>query len=301
MNIQILYNQDYIPFDLYIYSIKQILRNENVSIIRNILQLNSSADYLILFINHYEQIYNASIPDKTKIIFITADYLLNFRETQQQEIKMFINKYSEKMYLWEYSPLNIMYYKNNEIACNVNFIPLLYSDFLEKIYRKYTKYIPYDEKPIDVLYIVNGMQERRVKIMNGLKKKCNLCILSGVDNIEQYCLAIERSKMVVNVYSKEINRPFDYYRFALLYANRILVINEAMKHHDFSVEQNLVEFNDVMINVEYDDLVDVVCEYLKKTSHEIEKITETTYQIFKKHDMQNYVMNFFESQQNNNL
>lgn len=297
MNIQILYNQDYIPFDLYIYSIKHILRNENVSIIRNILQLDSSADYLIIFINHYEQIYNASIPDKTKIIFIIADYLLNFREIQQQEIKKFINKYSEKTYLWEYSPLNIMYYKNNEIACNVNFIPLLYSDFLEKTYRKYTKYIPYDEKPIDVLFVINGMQERRIKIMNGLKNKCKMYILSGVDNIEQYCLAVESSKMIVNVFSKEINRAFDYYRLALLYANRILVINEAVKHHDFSIQKHLVELNDVIISVEYDDIIDTVCKYLKKTSQEIEEITEKTYQVFTKYAMQNYVINFFESQQ----
>jgi len=296
MNINILYNQKYIPFDLYIYSIKYLLREQNVSIITHISQLNPTVDYLILFINHYEQIEESVIPDNTKIIFITADYLMNFTETSQQQIKTYINNNQNRIYIWEYSPLNISYYKTNEILCNWKFIPLLYSVYLEKLYRQYTNPIPYNEKPIDVLCLMNGMQDRRGSIINGLKDKCNLCILSGTDNIGEYCAAVENSKIIVNVYSKEINRPFDYYRFSLLYSNRVLVINEAMKHHDFSIEHNLVEFNDVMINVEYDNLVNTVCEYLKKPSDEIAEIVETSYQLFKKHDMKQYIMDFFESQ-----
>jgi hypothetical protein len=294
-NITILYNQKYIPFDLYIYSIKYLLQNCNVSIITNISQINSNANYLILFINHYDQIYDVILPDNTNIIFITADYLFNFTETDQHKIKTYINKNSNRTYIWEYSPLNISYYKTNEIAANVNFIPLLYNIFLEKLYRQYTIAVPYNEKPIDVLFVINGIQDRRAQIIDRMKDKCKTVVLSGNDNIKDFCVAVENSKIIVNVYSKEINRPFDYYRFSLLYSNRVLVINEAMKHHDFSIEHNLVEFNEVMINAEYDDLVDTVGEYLKKSGCEIADITEKSYQIFKKHDMKQYIMDFFES------
>jgi hypothetical protein len=270
--------------------------NNNVTIIRNISEITPTTNYLIVFINYIDLIYNSQLPKTTNVIFIVADYLLNCSEKEQYLLKKYINENSERTYIWEYGPLNINYYKKNEIYCKLKFIPLIYNIFLEEIYKQYTEVIPYHKKTIDVLFIINGMQDRRKNIINKLKQKCNLVVLSGNNNIDEYCSIVENSKIIINIYSKEINKQFDYYRLALLYSNKALVINETMTHHDFSLEPNLIELNDVMINVEYDNMIDTVVEYLKKSDEEISEITEKIYQTFKKHDMKNYIMDFFESQ-----
>jgi hypothetical protein len=75
MKLQIYYNKNYIPFDLYINSIYNIFtthdyfvsNNYEVSIINNISNYSKDADYLILFLNYVKDIFDLDT-NNTKII-----------------------------------------------------------------------------------------------------------------------------------------------------------------------------------------------------------------------------------------
>ena len=144
MKIQIYHNKNYIPFNLYIGSIYNIFKtndyfvsnNYDVSIINNINQYSHESDYLILYLNYIEDIYNIDTKN-TKIIFIHADYIINHSKNDQYLMCNYINNINlDNSYLWEYNYLNVEYYNNHFINKKWTFIPLLYNDYLEKIYNK---------------------------------------------------------------------------------------------------------------------------------------------------------------------
>jgi hypothetical protein len=165
---------------------------------------------------------------------------------------------------------------------------------LEKIYKLYALNIPYSKKTIDVLFI-GGSSPRRDVILNVLKIHCNVVVINNVNNITEYISFIENSKIVLNIYSKEINMPFDYYRFALLYSNKILCITEKMNHINKEIETNLLDFENVVIQVDYDNLVNETILYLNKTEEEIQNIKNKTYEWFKQSDMKDSLIQFFSN------
>jgi hypothetical protein len=301
MKIQILYNRQYIAFDLYINSIYNIFtsnpfftsKNYNISIIKNIESIATDTDFLILFLNDIRIIFNATT-NNTKVIFIHADYIINHSSTDFELMNQYINfKNPLNTFIWEYSQLNIDFYKTHFLNKKIHFIPLLYNNFLETLYEPRKLRIPFHERKIDVLFLGN-LSPRRQSLLQNINNKYKLCVMENNNNITEYIHMIENSKIILNIYSKEINKPFDYYRFALLYANKILVMNETMTHVNAEIEQNLINYKDVMINVDYDNIVDAIQLYLNKSNDEIETITQTTYDLFKKHDMNNYVVDFFQ-------
>ena len=104
---------------------------------------------------------------------------------------------------------------------------------------------------------------------------------------------IERSKIFVNLFSKETNKAFDYFRLALLYSNKVFVITETPKV-DFKIEQNLLQLKDVIITCEINNYLDKIEQYINLPSEEIDTITTNVYEIFKKCSLENYVLKFFE-------
>ena len=302
MKIQILYNRQYIAFDLYINSIHNIFtsnpvftsRNYNISIIKNIESITSDTDFLILFLNDISLIFNATT-NNTKVIFIHADYIINHSSSDFELINQYINfKNPLNTFIWEYSQLNIHFYKTHFLNKQIHYIPLLYNSFLETLYEPRKLRIPFHERKIDVLFLGN-MSPRRQMLLQKINNKYKLRVMANNNNINEYIHMIENSKIILNIYSKENNKPFDYYRFALLYANRVLVMTETMANINTEIEQNLIEFKDIMINVDYDNIVDKIQVYLNKSNEEIETITQTTYELFKKHDMNNYIVDFFQN------
>jgi hypothetical protein len=300
MKIQVLYNRQYIPFDLYINSIYKIFKsnifftskNCDVSIINNISLYDSESTFLLLFLNDIHLIYNIDT-NKTKIIFINADYILNYSHNDYTLVYNYINLINlENTYIWEYNILNIAFYNKNFQNNKVHFIPLLYNDYLENVYIKNKLNICHNDKPIDVLFLGN-ISPRREKLLNEINKKCKLIIMENNQNIDEYINIIEKSKIVLNIYSKEINMPFDYYRFSLLYSNKVFVITEKISHTNMDIEKNLLELNELIINVDYDNIVNEIENYLNKTDEEIKIIKEKTYETFKKYDMNNYIVDFF--------
>jgi len=307
MKIKILYGRQYIPFDLYINSIYKIFtcneffisNNYEVELINNTCNLNKDVDFIILFLNDIGLIYDLILNSNTKVIFINADYLLNVSQSDFSMISNYVNHINiQNTFIWEYNNLNIDYYNNHFENKKIHFIPLLYNNYLEDIYNENKIKISHDKKPIDVLFLGNvDPGTRRKLILDQLSTICNVYIMSGVNNLRDYINTIENSKIVLNIYSKETNMPFDYYRFALLYSNKVFVISEKKRDVNLEIQNDLLELNDVLIECSYDDILDTVECYLKKSENEIESIKQKTYEIFKKNDMDQYVINFFQQLQ----
>ena len=76
-NIKIFYNRDYIPFNLYINSIYDILSKNKfrVSIIHHLGELTPDTEILILFLNDVNEIHNVETGN-IKVIFVHADYII---------------------------------------------------------------------------------------------------------------------------------------------------------------------------------------------------------------------------------
>ena len=104
---------------------------------------------------------------------------------------------------------------------------------------------------------------------------------------------IERSKIFVNLFSKESNKAFDYFRLALLYSNRVFVITETPKV-DFKIETNLSELKDVIITCEANNYLDKIATYIKLPGEDIDKITLSVYENFKKYTLEQSILDFLE-------
>jgi len=195
MKIQIYYNKNYLPFNLYINSLYNILKNNeffitnkyDVSIINNTSQYSNDADFLILFLNYIEDIYNINTKN-TKVIFIHADYIINYSKNNLYLIGNYINnKNFHNSYLWEYNYLNIDYYNKNFINKKCSFIPLQYNIYLEKIYNNHKLNIPYSKKPIDILFMGSvDPRSRRDLLLEQLRKKYEVFIMNNVNDIEKF-------------------------------------------------------------------------------------------------------------------
>jgi hypothetical protein len=300
MKIQIYHNKNYIPFNLYIGSIYNIFKtndyfvsnNYDVSIINNINQYSHESDYLILYLNYIEDIYNIDTKN-TKIIFIHADYIINHSKNDQYLMCNYINNINlDNSYLWEYNYLNVEYYNSHFTNKKWTFIPLLYNNYLEKIYNK--KNIPYERKPIDILFtgaVDSG--SRRELMLEKLSKIYKVFIMKNVNDINEYIELVENSKIILHIYAKDINCSFDYYRLALLYSNKVFVISETYKEVNPENSHKLEELSKVLIESNYDDLSNKTEEYLNKSTSEIDTITQQTYDVFKKNTLDESIIKFF--------
>lgn len=298
--IKLLHVRDFLPFELYMRSLYHIFTNNNyflakncsVEIITDISLLSKDTDYLFLHVSDVKHVCNI-VPEKTKIIFIQSDYIINHHIDDFNSIYTYMNiNNPANTYMFEYNPLNVKFYNNNFTNLKYHYCPLTSNMYLEEAYNRNRLSIPYHQRQIDVLYLGSN-NPRRDKILNQIKAKHNLVQFQFITDINQYVYYIENSKIVVNIFSKEDNKPFDYYRLALLYSNKVVVINEKMEHIDESIDKISPKMNNVMINVEYHDIPNEVDKFLKKSEPEINYITQKAYDVFKQFDMDQRVVDFF--------
>jgi len=299
MKVQILYNRNYIAFSLYIMSIYKYFADKqiNVSMIDNISLLSNDTEYLILFLNDINLVYPVKI-NGPKVIFIHADKFINHSSSDQNMMYTYINNINiENTYVWEYNPINVKSYKTdiNWINTKIHYIPLLYNISLENKYTNHVTKIPYENKQNDVLFIGSIGAERRMNLLREINNKYKLHVSQNNQNIYEYMQMIENSKIILNIYSDATNKPFDYYRFAFLYSNRHFLITETPEHMDLEIEPNLANYKEWMTMIDYDNIVNDIDIYLKKSAKEIEEITELAYVNFKKHDMTHYLDDFFQN------
>ena len=246
-------------------------------------------------INKYIKKYGFNISSNIRIIFIHADFLYNHSKFDQNEIINFVNKINfNKCFIWEYSSQNIFYYNKFYKNIKYKFLPLLYDKYIEDIYTSKLDRgkIPWGDKDFDVVFM-GDYSERRKPYYEEIKKRYKTCIITGNNNYSERFNLIERSKIFVNLFSKETNKAFDYFRLALLYANKVFVITESPKV-DFKIETNLLELKDLIITCETNNYLDKIEKYIKLPSEEINNITSNVYENFKKYTLEQSILNFFE-------
>lgn len=291
--VELLILQNYLPFNTYFSILYNALSRIgfDVKFINTLKQHKKETDYLIVYTNHINTIYTSKI--QSKIIFINADHYITRLQTERVRLGMYINNINpNNTYIWEYNPLNVSYYDKYYTNKKYSFIPLEYSPVLELMYKN-TKKIPYEKKDIDVLFLGELYYERRKIIISKLVSKCRVECFSRITDTVKFCNLIERAKIVLNIFSNKINKPFDYYRLALLYANKIFVINEEMTDFDPVLQSNLLEVREHMINVKYEEIPDAVDKYLNYSPEDINVITTNTYEAFKKCNMEEKIIDFF--------
>lgn len=299
--IQIFYDRKYMAFDLFIYSAHNVLKSlfNDVCFIDNFDKLEqNSPNLLIVYLNDlgkYVKKFGFSVNNNIRIIFIHADFMFNHSKYDQNEIIKFVNEVNKnKCYIWEYSSQNIFYYNLHYKNIKYYFMPLLYNNHIEDFYNSRLKNgkIPWDKKDIDIVFL-GDYSERRKVFFESIKTKFNTYIITNNNNYEDMVNILERSKIFVNIFSKETNKAFDYFRLALLYSNKVFTITETPKVN-FKIEENLIELKDVLITCDYESVEETINKYLNGTETDISLITEKTYDCFKKYSLEDSMCKFFE-------
>ena len=294
-------DKKYLAFDLLIYSVSNILKKkyEHVTFIDNFDSLSENANILlIMYLNDlgkYVKKNGFNVKSNIRIIFIHADFLYNHSKFDQNEIINFVDKTNcNKCLIWEYSSQNIFYYNKYYQNIKYHFLPLLYNKYIEDLYTSKLERgkIPWEEKDFDVVFM-GDYSDRRKPYYEEIKKRYKTCIITGNNNYSEIFNLIERGKIFVNLFSKETNKAFDYFRLALLYSNKVFVITETPKV-DFKIEKNLLELKDVIITCETNNYLDKIEKYINLPSEEINTITSSVYEKFKKYTLEESIFNFFE-------
>ena len=291
----------YLAFDLFIYSVSSILKKnyQNVEFITNFTELHSNENILlVMYLNDlgkYVKKNGFNISPNVRIIFIHADFLYNHSRDDQYEIIKFVNNINcNKCFIWEYSSQNIFYYNKFYPNIKYKFLPLLYDKYIEDLYTSKLDRgkIPWEDKDFDIVFM-GDYSERRRPYYEEIKKKYKTCIITNNNDYSEMFNLIERSKIFVNLFSKETNKAFDYFRLALLYANKVFVITETPKV-DFRIEHNLLVLKDVIVTCETNNYLEKIESYINLPSEEINNITSSVYENFKKYTLEESIFNFFE-------
>jgi len=278
--IHIYYKRNYIAFNLYINSLTRIFTNNHIEykVITNIKDA-IDYDYLILFVNDATDVMHI----KDKVIFIVADYFILHSKDFQEKFTHYVKVINpDNIYVWEYNVLNIEYYKIHLPNIKMTFIPLLYNKYLEEVYN--VPRIEYKDKPIDVLFM-GCVSERRVELLKKIQGRYKFYFMTNVNDMNRYMNIIENSKIIIHIFSNDFNRTFDYYRFSMLLANKVMILTE-----DYIEDETDVP----LIICNYDNFVEKIQELLQKPPEEISEIVEKSYNEFKKYDMEKYVLDFFK-------
>ena len=285
---------DYLPMHLYSVSLVKLLK-KNVT--NNVFFAYSSKlirdkkpDILFLFSLDINDVINYFHPNQIKYI-INTEHISTFGLYKNLEI---LNTRKNINFI-EYNILNVNTIKTNFHNINSEFIPQLYHPYLIDYYRHFVpNKISFENKDIDVLFFGNYTIPRRQIIVDELAKICNVKLIYKTDDNELFNF-IERSKIVLNIYHREDNKPFDYYRNILVLANNALLVSEYPSDNniEYIFENNISEY---LIVPKYENIIETILniktkfsdnsfisEIINKQNELLQKITmETEYkELFK--------------------
>lgn len=150
----------------YVYNIEDIDNTENTIIIMNI--------YCLHYINKNNLFPNIN---KTKKLVINTEFYKNHYTNEIIEI---IDMNECDFYILEYNVLNYDFFKDKYKNVNIFFAPLIYDPSLETYYKNQieNKYIEWNEKDIDVLF-VGSVNDRRRTVLDKIAQKYNVNIIEN--------------------------------------------------------------------------------------------------------------------------
>ena len=282
------FSKNYLPFQNYRFCIENIL-NLNISFKR--LKEIGGDDILIIFsydIFNPTNILSRLLEAKYKILIINTE---NYKFEHIEELFESINR-KNNINLIDYNIVNLNYIKKNYNEIKLHFLPLLYNPYLESIYKE--KYIPFTNRPIDILFCGADIP-RRMSIIQKIKKSFKVTVVHHAMNSNLQNKLIAKAKIIINVYSYEHNKIFDYYRNSYLLANKCLIISEYPTNIDLSIEKNLIGFEDHLIFFNLENHQEVFNKYLSLNDEEYRLLVNKQYDWFKKNnDMGEYSKGIFK-------
>jgi hypothetical protein len=253
---------DYLPMHLYSVSLVKFLKKY---VTNNVFFAFSSKiirekmpDILFLFSLDINDVINYFHPNQIKYI-INTEHISTFSLYQILEI---LNTRKNINFI-EYNILNVNTIKTNFHNINCEFIPQLYHPYLIDYYKHFVpNKISFENKDIDVLFFGNYTVPRRQIIVDELAKICNVKLIYKTDDNELFNF-IERSKIILNIYHREDNKPFDYYRNILLLANNALLVSEypSDSNTEFIFEKNISEY---LIVPKYENIIETILKIKSK-------------------------------------
>ena len=283
---------EYMPFYLYLMSVvkifkKHITSNVKITSSPEVIK-NIKPNIIFTFSICVTDIHNYFYPQQLKFIVNTENYK-NF-EINKKLIELNTRK---NIYFIDYNTINVKFIRENFKNINCLYIPQLYHDFLNEYYNSFVQQkIAYADKDIDILFYGNYNYPRRLQIIDNLKHKYNVKLVFK-DSNKNVCNLIERSKIVLNIFSDEFNKPFDYYRNIFLLCNQALVVSEYPDNIDDDIDKILNNISHELIVPKYEDIVETIVSILNRynDSEYIQSIIDKQTNFIKKNVMSDYYKN----------
>jgi hypothetical protein len=299
------FSKYYMPFLFYrdiLFSIFKKYLTNNIEYIYDIDNFDNSED-TILIMNIYcltyttnKDVFEIIKNTKSSVLLINTEFHLHHNVNN---IMKWINENNLNFFILEYNIINYNIFKENYKNINLLFAPLIYHSNLENYYNQVLEknYIKWNDKDIDVLFI-GRLNERRLNILNKIKEKYNVHIISGYtgDNENKaICGFYERSKIVINILYEDDNSIFDYYRNTFVISNKILLVSEKPKNIDFKIENYLTDIENNLFICEYDNFYYTVDNILTNYNEEqINEIRVKQYNWFKSKLTMDYFIKFIK-------
>lgn len=148
--------------------------------------------------------------------------------------------FTNALAVWDYSVYNLEHYPPWDLSPRI--IPMGYHSKLEEVE-------PTAAEDFDVLF-VGFPTDRRKRILEELNKHC--CVSTQPRWGTDFVLALQRSKILLNVHQYETQTPLEQARIAYALNNHAFVISET------SVDEPYPD----LVTTNYDGLVQEVIEYL---------------------------------------
>lgn len=223
---------------------------------------------IIIYFNKYEN-NNIEIFEKVKkkILILSEPLYIE----KNKHIIEYINNNKFLMIL-NYNKNNNKFIKNH----NIVYTPLLYCNWLEKVYNDSIKYWKHN-KDIDILFFGEVTKRRRKLKYKLQKQNIKKIIFKNFNNYTELIKNINRTKIVLVLYAYDdvYDKKIDTYRINLLLSNKIFFIHEKIIN-DYDI------FKDNIIFSKYDNIVNTCLKYLKLTQQEREALAIKTYNWIKK-------------------
>lgn len=278
--IYIQYTDGFHQIEFLSYTILKVLKDKyECKIFRNTDKIIfNENDIIIMILNWYEPVIkNCKFSIKNKIFLFNIDTYLH-HENQWNLSQNLGKHFKQNVTIFEYNPINMKYFAENNKYENIIslYFPFAYNTYYKDILQS----VGEQNKDLDVLFY-GSPNPRRNAIIDELKKDFKVVHVHPFENYTEQCIHIKRAKVVINIYFREKNRVFDYYRMANLISNEVFAISETPDHMDFEIEKNLIDYDKYLICAEYNDIVNTVKKYLSISEEERKNLAIKSKEWFK--------------------
>lgn len=179
-----------------------------------------------------------------------------------------------KFLLYEYQANNIIFARSKLSVrfseVKIYYVPLSYNPYFKELGKLLSDT---KEKTIDVLFY--GVLTPRRQSLITLLTNNKLKVVSVIrQNYDQLNILINKSKIVLDIFSYEENKVFDYYRLSYLLTNGVFVIIEKPVMVNITLEPQLEKYDKYIVSSGYNDIVKTVLMWSEKSQKDRNDMAE---------------------------